>query len=147
MLRLTNIGKLKWACGATTLGVGVLAAGFFSWPSDNVAEQNRLAPAIGSARVVAKASPSDVQPVVVESSFELESSQFLLPTWNINEVASAQGYSFDTMSSSRIVAPSTAPVDKAPGVLDNGSYIIYPGVATPVMLTPVQHKQITLPEE
>lgn len=147
LLRLTNIGKLKWACGATTLGVGVLAAGFFSWPSDNAAEQNRLAPAIGSARVVAKASPSDVQPVVVESSFELESSQFLLPTWNINEVASAQGYSFDTMSSSRIVAPSTATVDKAPGVLDNGSYIIYPGVATPVMLTPVQHKQITLPEE
>ena len=70
LLRLTNIGKIKWACGATTLGVGVLAAGFFSWPTDDTAEQKRMTPTIGSARVVSHANHTDanIQPVIVNSS-------------------------------------------------------------------------------
>lgn len=84
MLRLTGIGKLKLACGATTLGVGVLAAGFLSLPSDDAIENQRLTPTIGSARVVSKADSSylDKQSVVVSSSLELESATCILPTQN-----------------------------------------------------------------
>lgn len=80
LLRLTGIGKMKWACGATTLGVGVLAVGFLSWPSDDASESQRVAPAIGSARVVSKTAPIvDPRDVIVSSSLELESATCILP--------------------------------------------------------------------
>ena len=89
LLRLTGIGKLKWACGATTLGVGVLAVGFLSWPGDDAAEQKRVAPAIGSARVVSRTAPIvDPRDVIVSSSLELESATCIVPA-QVNPVFGA----------------------------------------------------------
>lgn len=81
LLRLTGMGKLKWACGATTLGLGALVAGFFSWPSDDAQNQNRVAPSIGSAVIASVDAPDGCSPqsVVVSSSLELESSTCIVP--------------------------------------------------------------------
>ncbi len=139
LLRLTNIGKFKWACGATTLGVGVLAAGFLSWPSDDTAEKTRMTPTIGSARVVSKAVPanSDTQPVVVSSSLALESSEFLLPAWDVSAA--------DTMNATRVVTPAAQVYGNVSYGVNNGGYVVYPGASAPVELVPVKQRQITLP--
>ncbi|MBE6419091.1 MAG: hypothetical protein E7031_03085 [Akkermansiaceae bacterium] len=86
LLRLTNIGKLKWACGATTLGVGVLAVGFLSWPADSPESQSRLAPAIGTAKVVNQtpvlAATQKVGSSNHAASVELEPVVFVLQQMN-----------------------------------------------------------------
>lgn len=82
MLRLTSIGKVKYACGATTLGVSALAIGFFSWSSESSDNQQRIAPAIGSVRVVEKPvplQPQQSEPAKVASVIDLDSPVGLLP--------------------------------------------------------------------
>lgn len=82
LLRLTSIGRMKYAYGATTLGVSALAIGFFSLSSESSENQPRIAPAIGSARVVEKPSqpqPLQSEPVHFAASIELDSPVQLLP--------------------------------------------------------------------
>lgn len=82
LLRLTSIGKMKYAYGATTLGVSALAIGFFSLSSESSENQPRIAPAIGSARVVEQPSqpqPLQSEPVHFAASIELDSPVQLLP--------------------------------------------------------------------
>lgn len=49
LLRLTNIPKRSWVCCTTTLGLGVLALGFFSLSSDD--SEQKKTPTLGSVRV------------------------------------------------------------------------------------------------
>ena len=82
MLRLTSIGKVKYACGATTLGVSALAIGFFSWSSEPSENQPRIAPTIGSVRVVEKPAPQQPQqsePDKVAAVIDLDSPVGLSP--------------------------------------------------------------------
>lgn len=147
LLRLTNIGKIKWACGATTLGVGVLAAGFFSLPTDDTAEQKRMTPTIGSARVVSHANHTDanIQPVIVNSSLALESSELLLPTWDVVTATMDGHYAGSTMGDTRLIYPSSQVYGNVSYCANKGGYVVYPGAAVPVETAPVKQKQITLP--
>lgn len=131
LLRLTGIGKMKWACGATTLGVGVLAVGFLSWPSDDASESQRVAPAIGSARVVSKTAPIvDPRDVIVSSSLELESATCILPAqvnpvFGTNPSYSSFGNSthvFDSAISPRTLR--TAPQQITLPVIDSGATVV-----------------------
>lgn len=131
LLRLTGIGKMKWACGATTLGVGVLAVGFLSWPSDDASESQRVAPAIGSARVVSKTAPIvDPRDVIVSSSLELESATCILPA-QVNPVFGTNpSYSsfensthvFDSAINPRTLR--TAPQQITLPVIDSGATVV-----------------------
>ncbi len=131
LLRLTGIGKMKWACGATTLGVGVLAVGFLSWPSDDASNQQRVAPAIGSARVVSKTAPLvDPSDVIVSSSLELESATCILPAqvnpvFGVNHSYSSfenMNYGFapviNTQASKKVQQQITLPV------IDSGATVV-----------------------
>lgn len=131
LLRLTGIGKLKLACGATTLGVSALVAGLFSWPTDD-AQQQRLAPTIGSA-VIAPADSYHQQSVVVSSSLELESATCILPreAFSFTPQASSLNSSSPEQSHSRDALRSMRP-----------DSIVYP--AHMLHHTP-QQRQITLP--
>lgn len=131
LLRLTGIGKMKWACGATTLGVGILAVGFLSWPSDEASESQRVAPAIGSARVVSRKAPLvDPRDVIVSSSLELESATCIVPAQVNSVFGGNQSYSsFENVNYgfSPIIntqAPKKAPQHITLPVIDSGATVV-----------------------
>lgn len=76
LLKITNFGKLKWAaCGATSLGVGVLAVGLLTWNSGDSK--------VSSVGKVEAHAPADFQDnsgeVNVKASATVETTRVITP--------------------------------------------------------------------
>lgn len=138
LLRLTGMGKLKWACGATTLGLGALVAGFFSWPSGDVQNQNRVAPSIGSAVIASVDTPDVCSPrsVVVSSSLELESSTCIVPDQSFFLAGGDKLYSCQSVQRAEISESEKELHSMRP------ESVSYPASMLPHVVRP---RQITLP--